>query len=409
MNPFTALVFLVLMALSNAWAVHHVPSCRSGNERLSVSAGFASDDSWKTNETRSQKQMRSLWEKMPHTIATSHVRRMISSQISVLNSTSTTNGTTTDEVISLIPFELKTLSGVEPAYRTFYKGTFPTADCRTKIFQPLENRKKISYRLDFAYDGTQFSGWQRQKDAKLVTVQEWVEEYLCLLTGEGRVDVRVAGRTDSGVHAVGQVGRVRLLQPLMQRGIRMDNLCIWSISEVSSDFHPSFSSKNRSYAYVIDASALDDLLRQDISDQVFGMNSNGEQDDLLQLVERINYLLEPLVGVELDYFAFSYGRVKTETTVCSLSHACARLVRFQSKNHDEFSNFAVAIELTGNRFLRRMVRILVATAVQFALFPNDHKATLLEIILSRDRSQTSSPAPSAGLVFIGADCELQVS
>ncbi|GAX10746.1 tRNA pseudouridine38-40 synthase [Fistulifera solaris] len=263
---------------------------------------------------------------------------------------------------------------------------------------PTEKRKKISYRLDFAYDGTQFAGWQRQADAKLRSVQECLEEYFCRLTGEEAVDIRVAGRTDAGVHAVGQVGRIRLCQPLMHRQItRVNNLCVWAITEVPSNFHPSFGSKSRSYVYMIDASALDSLFLQELPGK--GNPDSVKQDALSHLVERVNELLEPLVGQDLDYFAFSYGRVKTETTLCCLSHTCARIVQ---KCNDK--DRAIAIELTGNRFLRRMVRILVATAIQYALFPESSDETLLSLIELRDRSKTAPPAPAAGLVFIGADC-----
>lgn len=211
------------------------------------------------------------------------------------------------------------------------------------------------------------------------------------------MDVRVAGRTDAGVHAIGQVGRVRLQRPLMQRSISLESWCIWSISEVSPNFHPSFGSKSRSYVYMIDVSALDEIL----------LNNSS---DLLQLVKRINDLLQPLEGEPMDYIAFSYGPVKTETTICILSHACARLLCVQNKSQNDSldqstSDFALAIELTGNRFLRRMVRTLVATVLQAALLPLSHNKGLFEIVQSRDRSQTSSPAPAAGLVFIGADCE----
>lgn len=407
MYPFSIVVLLLITALSSSWVVH-VPSFRSDNEqRSSVSEGFTSDNGWKINETWPQQMMRSLWEREPHTIVTSHVQRMIFRQGSGMSSSNSTyNGTLADDAVHLTPFDLINSSEVGPTFLSFYQGTFPTVDCHTDASRTREHRKKISYRLDFAYDGTQFAGWQRQKDAKLMTVQECVEDYLLQLTGEEKVDVRVAGRTDSGVHAVGQVGRVRLRQPLLHPAIHMNSLCIWSVSEVSSNFHPSFGSKSRSYIYMIDASALNDLLVQNSFEKVH-LNSNGENKVLLRLlVERINHLLNPLVGEELDYLAFSYGRIKTENTLCRLSHACARLVhdnQYHLSDHPG-SNVAVAIELTGNRFLRRMVRILVATVLQLALSPNLSNTTLLEIIQSLDRSQTAPPAPAAGLVFIGADC-----
>ncbi len=392
MSAFILLILLELTVPSKAWVAEKA-SLLSGNKRLSLTVDANADDGWAIKETWPQKQMRRLWEKEPHIILTSHVRHMINSQESVLNST-----TITDSVFSS-RFQSITPSAFDPTFQAFYEGYFPTIDNQTNAAVPREQRKKTSYRLDFAYDGTQFAGWQRQADAKLVTVQECLEKYLCRWTGEETVDVRVAGRTDAGVHAVGQVGRVRLRQPLMHRHIPMNNMCVWSITEVPSEFHPSFSSKSRSYVYMIDAAALDNLLIQELSEK--GNSDSIKQDALAHLVERINDLLRPLVGQELDYFAFSYGRVKTETTLCCLSHACARLVQ---KRNDELPDFAIAIELTGNRFLRRMVRILVATLLQNVLFLQSSEVSLLDLINSRNRSQTAPPAPAAGLVFIGADC-----
>lgn len=399
MYPLPVVLFLVLAVLVESW-IARGPFQFADNKRISFTARFAADDSWQTKETWTQQRMRTFWEREPHTIVTSHVQRMISSHSSLLNSTKTMNGTTIDDAEHyLVSFDRKSPSEIEPDFGAFYNGEFPTVNHNASL--SIKQRKKISYRLDFAYDGTQFAGWQRQNDAKLMTVQECVEDYLGRLTGEGTVDVRVAGRTDSGVHAVGQVGRVRLQQPLLQSSIFMEALCVWSISQVSSEFHPSFGSSSRSYVYLVDATALNGLL---------GFNAQGKQDDLLELVARINGILEPLVGEELDYYAFSYGRIKTETTLCSLSRANARLVSFQKKSDNDLadhsgSSFAVAIELTGNRFLRRMVRILVATVFQMAVFPNSYPHGLLKIVQSRDRSQTAPPAPAAGLVFIGADCE----
>ncbi|GAX23556.1 tRNA pseudouridine38-40 synthase [Fistulifera solaris] len=386
MYAFIYFILLELTVLSKAWVPDKV-SILPGTKRLSLTVDANTDDCWTFNETWPQKQMRRLWEKEPHSLLTLHVRRMISGQESVLNTTAIT-----DSVFSL-PFQ----STFDPTFQAFYEGRFPIQNNQTNASIPSKKRKKISYRLDFAYDGTQFAGWQRQADAKLVTVQECIEQYFCRLTGEETVDVRVAGRTDAGVHAVGQVGRIRLSQPLMHRQIWMKDLCVWSITEVPSNFHPSFGSKSRSYVYMIDAAALDNLLLQELSEK--GISDSIKQDNLLHLVERMNDLLETFVGQELDYFAFSYGRVKTETTLCCLSQACARLVQNGDAGHR-----AIVIELTGNRFLRRMVRILVATVLQSALFPDSSDGTLLDLVELRDRSKTAPPAPAAGLVFVSADC-----
>jgi tRNA U38,U39,U40 pseudouridine synthase TruA len=115
-------------------------------------------------------------------------------------------------------------------------------------------------------------------------------------------------------------------------------------------------------------------------------------------------------GETLDYIAFSFGKVKTENTLCQLSHVRARAV----ETNDGDKTLAVAIELVGDRFLRRMVRILVATAVREVLLllqdtsgqsfeaKDAIKTRLLCIVEERDRSQTAKAAASDGLLFVGA-------
>jgi tRNA U38,U39,U40 pseudouridine synthase TruA len=139
------------------------------------------------------------------------------------------------------------------------------------------------------------------------------------------------------------------------------------------------------------------------------------------LVNCLNDLLQPLQGRALDYVGMSYGKVKTETTVCTLHHARAvHLVetsttsrRHNDNDNGSSSNTAIAIELTGDRFLRRMVRILVATAMVLAVddgasvasdnSDDDNRGRLLQLVQAQDRKLTAKAAPPMGLVFVGAN------
>lgn len=161
MYHFLFFVLLALMTLSESWVMH----IRSRDStRLVLDA--SPDVDWKTNETWSQKQMRSLWEREPHKIVTSHVRGMISRQVvtSTIGSLETPNSTIVDQSMLLRPFETS-VEFQNNSFGRFYNGSFPAVDSRneTSFFRSRQLRKKTSYRLDFAYDGTQFTGWQRQK------------------------------------------------------------------------------------------------------------------------------------------------------------------------------------------------------------------------------------------------------
>jgi len=273
--------------------------------------------------------------------------------------------------------------------------------------------KRPSFRLDLAYDGSHFCGWQRQPAELKPSVQGVIEDAASEALRLPSADVRVSGRTDAGVHAVGQVARLRVsanvtaldVKEAMDKAARLDNFAKWrclSVRAASEKFHPTFDTKARSYVYLIDVNeTLKELCRKQHEE-----GSDGQNDAcrLECVVERLDQILKSLEGRELDYLSFSYGRVKTEDTFCLLQHARARLVA---------SRAALVIEVRGNRFLRRMVRILVATALQLVIFEgddndesssndSDESSRLVQMCEARDRVQTSKAAPPEGLIFVGA-------
>jgi tRNA pseudouridine(38-40) synthase len=251
-----------------------------------------------------------------------------------------------------------------------------------------QKTKKKSFRLDIAYRGSDFCGWQTQPNNRLrPSVQQSLEEWLQPLCPDAPVDVRASGRTDAGVHSLGQVCRFRThadmsaaqvlahLQacPLTQQG----SLRCLKVTQVSESFHPTFGCKKRAYAYIMDS-----------------------KDMTENQVEYLNAMLQVLEGLELDYFGFSYGKTKTETTLCTL-----QVARAFSATHS--SEKVICIELISDRFLRRMVRILVATALRQVMDISCHNNNngLLDIIQRQDRKASAKAAPPAGLIFVGAAFE----
>jgi tRNA pseudouridine38-40 synthase len=301
----------------------------------------------------------------------------------------------------------------------------------------LGTKKKRSFCLIIAYAGQHFCGWQRQpNNFVLPSVQEVIERAIeSAFPENGRPDVRVSGRTDSGVHAVGQIARVRILA---QRSGNDDATFItadevfdalntaakssyytWrclSVSATSGKFHPTFNSKSRSYVYVIDATPVSNLI---ISLQATRLDSDTEASQYSLLKDTkdfLNSLLVSLVGKQLDYYSFSYGKVTTETTICCLQHA---FVRLGTVTQSQCNETIMIFEFTGNRFLRRMIRLLVGTSVSLAMHrlakvslinstPGSYQTfeypTLIEMCNLKDRTQRFvQTAPSGGLIFIGAN------
>ena len=388
------------------------------------------------DETWAEQRMRLLWEADPFGAIKSHVRSMLRDDNSV------------ERFVALHAMEGEAIAATNNAFVSFYEGRFPDKLPLLDRDQSVagQKRRTESFRLDLAYDGQCFCGWQRQPKYEqlqkqihsddnnqttmaLSSVQATIENaFLTLFTNETQMDVRVAGRTDAGVHAFGQVGRVRI--PLHQlalatTGSDEDNnisVCMedflhrelnrfaardewkwrcWSVTHVTEKFHPSFGAHDRSYVYMVDAKAIQAIL---------GVEA-------MTLAQHCNTLLTQIQGETLDYFSVSYGKIKTESSMCYLSHAHAKLLQQVVVTTDEQhatqqdKRLVLAIELTGNRFLRRMVRKLVGTVIQLALSLEDDKTTasakkndviLLKVLEQKDRRASAKPAPSVGLVFVGA-------
>jgi len=113
------------------------------------------------------------------------------------------------------------------------------------------------YKMIIEYDGGPFAGWQLQADA--LTVQGVLEDAVSVLAGGERPVVHAAGRTDAGVHAIGQVAHVdlerswqtRILRNAINAHLRPHPVSVLTVEEVGSDFHARFSAIRRHYLYRI--------------------------------------------------------------------------------------------------------------------------------------------------------------
>lgn len=315
------------------------------------------------------------------------------------------------------------------------------SDLFQSIYEPINNssddnngdlqvhkRRGQSFKLQIAYCGNDFCGWQIQPNNDIPSVQQTIIDRLnpILCTDDKKpIDVRVCGRTDAGVNAIGQYCRVRTLRSkdtvgpneIMQainnnnhESIDIDNsqqvpaLLCTKAERVDDKFHPTFDALCRGYLYLIDYDPLMEVLR--------GLQRENSSVRMKDFISLLNSMLSKLEGKELDYFALSFGKVKTTTTCCTLSRCRAYLVETRD------GQTAIGIELVGDRFLRRMVRILVATAVREVMLALQNatdttgissgeplqceESRLLTLVEGRDRMQSAKSAASHGLLFVGA-------
>lgn len=237
-------------------------------------------------------------------------------------------------------------------------------------------------RLIVRYDGTDFSGWQRQRGVP--TVQESIEIAASVMACE-RVTVRGAGRTDAGVHAHGQLAAFRTEADIPDHGWRLGltgrlprSIGITDARRVQDDFDPRRASAGKRYRYLIISSPHRDPLLRDRAWHLW-----GDLDVSLMRREA-----EALVGSH-DFAAFRAADCERETTVRTLFRVDV-LDRFQGRDD------LIAVEVEGTAFLKNMVRVIVGTLVDVGrgrLPPG----TVRKRLADHDRTLSGMTAPPQGL------------
>ena len=207
-------------------------------------------------------------------------------------------------------------------------------------------------RIDFAYDGTNFSGWAKQRDQK--TVQGEMESALEPIT-RNPISLQVAGRTDAGVHALAQVAHFDLperdhqgnewdLADITYRLNRIlpEDIRIHSITKAPQYFHARFSALSRSYIYKIldDGQILPPLLRYDTATWYRPLD-----------LDAMNEAVNPLLG-EHDFAAFCKAR-ESGTSIRTLKE-----FRFERD-----SMGVIIAKVKADAFCHSMVRSLIGAAV----------------------------------------------
>jgi tRNA pseudouridine38-40 synthase len=230
-------------------------------------------------------------------------------------------------------------------------------------------------RLDVAYDGTSFHGWQIQPELR--TVQGVLEEALSEVLQES-VRLTGAGRTDAGCHARGQVASFTSATRLpagsiaaMLRRHLPDDLQVLASREVAAGFDARRSAQARRYAYRL-------LDHRDVLLERMAWHPRRSLD-----AARLGVAVRPLEG-EHDCAAFAASG-GTGTTVCRVHRASWR--RWES---------GLQLDLVANHFLYHMVRNVVGTALK-VMRCADPAAAMRAILESRSRSKAGPTAPPEGL------------
>jgi tRNA pseudouridine38-40 synthase len=243
-------------------------------------------------------------------------------------------------------------------------------------------------KLTVEYDGTEFSGYQRQGQGER-TVQSVLEETLKHLVPREDMMLYGAGRTDIGVHALGQIVSFQTESslPLERWAIALNSLlppdtAIAKAEEAAPEFHARFSAKQRTYGYLI-------WTRRTRS-AIWGRYSLHYRGDLD--VSLMRQAAQSLVGVH-DFAAFArYGGNPGRTTVRDLRRLSVRRVPN-----------GLLVTATANGFLRTMVRNLVGGLIAVGSGKAQIE-TLTTILATRDRVLNPiAPAAPQGLCLLRVD------
>jgi tRNA pseudouridine38-40 synthase len=243
------------------------------------------------------------------------------------------------------------------------------------------------YRVTLAYDGTDFLGWQLQRPGGGRTVQGVLEEALSRLAGGTRVVVVGAGRTDTGVHALGQVAAFDLPRAFppgeLQRalnGLLPGDVRALDAALAPPGFHPRRSAVSKLYRYELDCGGVQLPQRRRLAGFV-----PWPLDEAA--VERAAALY--LGRHDFASLASSGGSVKTTARTVTRSEAV-------------FRGTTLVYETEAEGFLRKMVRSMVGGLVaagRGVLSPDD----LARALEARDRRAWPAPAPACGLTLVRVD------
>ncbi|WP_340103664.1 tRNA pseudouridine(38-40) synthase TruA [Rhodohalobacter sp. 8-1] len=233
------------------------------------------------------------------------------------------------------------------------------------------------WKLVFEYDGTDFSGWQRQPNAR--TVEQEIEKAFSTLY-QNDIDIIGQGRTDAGVHARGQVAHVDLPSKFTSnkiihamRGLLPKDIALLEAEVTQHDFHARFSATERSYSYSV-LNRPSPLMRK----RAWSCGYSLDQDQLEGMAEMVKHTR--------DFINFCIpDEDQLLTTESTINVSCWKM-----------NNDVLTYTISANRFLRHMVRRLVGSMVQVAS-GRKPMALFEELLDGNQLTRKGHSAPARGL------------
>lgn len=228
------------------------------------------------------------------------------------------------------------------------------------------------------YDGTNYYGWQKQPD--VITLQETIEKVLSGYFNE-KIEINASGRTDRGVHAIGQVISFKANNKIPGNRLKYalnsklpNDIVIVDSSEVDEDFHARYNAIGKTYIYKMYISDS----RRPIYENRYGQCLRAVD------IEKMREAAKYLIGKH-DFNSFKSSNTSIKTTVRTLYSIDIKI----DKN-------IIEIEYFGNGFLYNMVRIITGTLIDIGQGKYEPEY-IKEILEYKDRTKAGPTAPAGGL------------
>lgn len=233
-----------------------------------------------------------------------------------------------------------------------------------------------NYKLTIQYDGSGYAGWQTQSQQN--TVQQKISESIGIILKE-KINLIGSGRTDTGVHALGQVANFRTTKILEKNkflyslnSVLPSDIAVLDLEPVNENFHSRFDARRRSYLYLISKHKSALFYK-------YSYFYHYRID-----CPRLNDLSRSFIGKK-DFTSFSKKKSDTMNKICEVFEARWR----------ETNGFVV-FYISADRFLHGMVRTIVGTLL-YAMKKDFDNGYIENIFAQRDREMAGESAPANGL------------
>ena len=242
-----------------------------------------------------------------------------------------------------------------------------------------------SYKCIIAYEGTRYNGWQKQGNTNN-TIQGKIEEILTKMLNEP-VEITASGRTDAGVHALGQVFHFHLSKEIPSakeflsdiNGYLPKDIRILSLDACSDRFHARLNAEQKTYQYRIDTTPYGNLFVRNTTHHI------ATSLDIEAIRKGADYLL----GTH-DFKSFCSSKRMKKSSVRTI---------YDIQIEENQTEQLLLVTFTGNGFLYNMVRILSGTLIEIGLGLRSPEQ-IPDILEGRDRSLAGHTAPAKGLFLI---------